>query len=117
MTCKEYSRKLRELMDWCEDCRYTILGKISGSGDVSVIAFDLTSALTYSPNAEGKISRTPEYPQKWGAGFGMSVENHENDPLVKRFAEDTELILSSAPALNVQDSRNGNTEDDYGQEL
>jgi len=117
MTCKEYSRRLRELMGWSEECRYTILGKISGSGDAAVIVYDLTSALVYRPNAEGKISRTPEYSKEWGVGFGMSAEEHKNDPLVKRFSEDTELILPAVPVQNVQDNRNKDTENDYGQEL
>jgi len=113
MTCKEYYRKLRVLMEWSEDCRYTILGKISNDGDEVVIAFDLTSAMIYRPDAEGKVSRTPEYPKEWGGGFGMSVDEYHNNPLVKCFAEDTELILDFVPDLNTQESQDSNTENNY----
>lgn len=113
ITCKKFYRKLCELMGWSEDCRYAILGKISGHGDRAAIAFDLTSALVYRPNAEGKISRTPEYPMEWGGGFGISVEEHHNNPLVKRFPEDTELTLTDAPDFNVYGNHDNNTENGY----
>ena len=109
ITCKEYYRKLRVLMGWDEDCRYTILGKKSNDGDTDVIAFDLTSAMVYRPNAEGKLSRTPEYPEEWGDGFGMSIEDHKNNPLVKRFPEDTELNLGLTHDSNVQATQNSET--------
>jgi hypothetical protein len=102
MTCKEYYRRLRELMGWHEDCRYTILGKVIGEGDDTVIAFDLTAALAYRPNADGKISREPEYPKEWGDSFGMTKDEHSSNPLVKLFTENTELNVSATPDLYAQ---------------
>ena len=102
ITCKEYYRRLRELMGWRDDCRYTILGKATGEVNNSVIAFDLTSALVYRPNADGKILREPEYPKEWGDSFGMPMDEHINNPLVKRFMEDTELIMNPDPNSSVQ---------------
>jgi hypothetical protein len=50
ITCKEYYRRLCGLMGWNEGSRYTILGKISGGGDKTVIMFDLTAAIAYQLN-------------------------------------------------------------------
>jgi hypothetical protein len=118
ITCKEYYRRLCRLMEWKEDCRYTILGKVTGEGDDTVIAFDLTSALVYRPNADGRISREPEYPKAWGDSFGMPEEEHRNNPLVKCFTKDTALLLVADPVLHTHENVAINTEEDeYEQQL
>jgi len=94
ITCKEYYRRLRALMGWNEDCRYTVLGRMISDDSTTVIVFDLTSALIYRPVENEKISHDPEYPAEWGNGFGMSVEEQYSNPLIKRFLEDTVLCLT-----------------------
>ena len=116
ISCKEYYRRLCELMDWNDECRYTVLGKICSDGDSSVIAFDLTSAMVYRPNAIGVKTRAPEYPTTWGDGFGMTVEEHRDNPLVKHFKAETDILLSTSMDLD-REKINNTTEDIYGEEL
>ena len=113
ITCKEYYRKLRNLMGWDTNCRYTILGKISRDEDTEIIAFDLTSAMVYRPNAEGKILRTPEYPKEWGESFGLSVDVHKDNPLIRRFSEDTKLSLGFTHDLDIHTIQYNNAGNDY----
>jgi len=86
-------------MGWNEECRYTVLGKICQDGDSDVIAFDLTSAMVYRPNINGIRSRTPEYPEIWGDGFGMTVEEHRDNPIVKHFHAETDIQISRFDGL------------------
>ncbi|MDL2233477.1 hypothetical protein LJC63_07860 [Ruminococcaceae bacterium OttesenSCG-928-L11] len=85
---------------------------MSSDGDGGdIIVFDLASALVCRPDADGRISREPEYPQKWGDGFGMSIEEHRRSPLLRRFAEDTELVLASAAEVDMPTYNNDDMED------
>ena len=99
ITCKEYYKRLCALMGWNEECRYTVLEKICQDGDADVIAFDLTSAMVYRPNINGIRSRTPEYPEIWGDGFGMTVEEHRDNPIVKHFHAETDIQISRFDGL------------------
>jgi len=116
ITCKEYYRRLCELMSWNNKYRYTVLGKICNDGSSEVIAFDLSSAIVYRPVINGNRLRTPEYPSSWSDGFGMSAEEHRNNPLVKRFHAETDILLSASQDIDVKDTSNS-LEDIYGGEL
>jgi hypothetical protein len=94
ITCHEFYRRICELMQWSSSNRYKVFGKVSAGADVeNIIIFDLTSAITYCLDNKGKFSHNPEYPREWGKGFGESVERHTDNPLIHRFAEDTELAI------------------------
>jgi hypothetical protein len=81
-------------MRWNYEYRYKVLGKAASGGDGGTfLAFDLNSAIVFKPDADGKMSRAPEYPQEWGGGFGASADERHNNPLVRRFREDTLLML------------------------
>ena len=98
-----FYQKLLNLMKWHNDCRYSILGKIIKDSEKTIIAFDLNSALVYRPDVYGRISRIPEYPKIWGNGFGMSMEEHCNNPLIKRFSENMEITPDLTADNNTSD--------------
>ena len=102
ITCREFYKRIRELMMWSNYCRYKAFGKIAKDENKEIIVFDLKSAIIYKPNAEGIISKTPDYPQEWGDDFGESVERHKNNPLVRRFTEDVELIINQNNDISME---------------
>ena len=105
ITSKEFSRKLYELMDWSDKCRYKILGhRISYEGETlyvfeldeteifferkkktkaQVIAEKENSGLSPEQikereKEEQKMSKKPFYPDDWTGSFGLPVEEHSN---------------------------------------
>ena len=105
ITSKEFSRKLYELMDWSDKCRYKILGhRISYEGETlyvfeldeteifferkkktkaQVIAEKENSGLSPQQikereQEERKMSKKPFYPDDWTGSFGLPVEEHSN---------------------------------------
>ena len=102
-----FYQKLLSLMKWHDDCRYSILGKITKDSEKTVIAFDLNSALVYRPDVYGKISRIPEYPSNWGDGFGLPKDEYFNTPLVKRFSENIEIIPEFITGYKKPDENTG----------
>ena len=104
-TSKEFSRKLYELMDWSDKCRYKILGhRISYEGE-TLYVFELDETEIFferkkktkaqviaekedsglSPQQikerekeELKMSKKPFYPDDWSGSFGLPVEEHSN---------------------------------------
>jgi len=92
ITCREFCHRLFALMQWNDDCRYKLYGKATcGADGKTILAFDLNSVLIYKPDDSGRVSRHPDYPNGWSDGFGEPVEQRISNPLVHRFAEDTEL--------------------------
>lgn len=105
ITSKEFSRKLYELMDWSDKCRYKILGhRISYEGE-TLYVFELDETEIFferkkktkaqviaekedsglSPQQikerekeELKMSKKPFYPDDWSGSFGLPVEEHSN---------------------------------------
>ena len=63
-----------ELMQWDGERRYRIPGRAAFDEDGAIIAFDLAAA------------------EEMG-GFGPTLEEHKQNPLVSRFAEDTIITL------------------------
>ena len=105
ITSKEFSRRIYQMMDWSEKCRYKILGhRIIHEGkvlyvfelDVQEILFErkkTTKAEVAAGQAETnltpeqvaerkkeeeKMSMKPFYPDDWEGSFGVPVEQHEN---------------------------------------
>lgn len=93
--CEEFMRKTIMLMQWNHDCRYRLLGNIAECNDETVIMFDLASAEVFKPldNGSRKLSSTVEYQAECGSGFGIPFEEHQKNPLVKTFGNDTEIIV------------------------
>ena len=80
LTCRVFFAKLLSLMNWNENNRYKILGKICRSGDDILVVFDLNSRETYlrkiSENGKVSTSRRPQFPEEWKNQFGLPVEEH-----------------------------------------
>ena len=94
ITCREFFRKIAELMEWNNNCRYKVYGKSLVEEESIFIAFDLKTAIVYKPDENGKISRIPDYPPEWSDTFGETIEQCKSNPLFQRFAENTEIILN-----------------------
>ena len=105
ITSKEFSRKIYELMDWSDKCRYKILGhRIQYEGEIlyvfeldeteifyerkkktkaQVIAEKENSSLTPEQLAERekeerRMTQKPFYPDDWTNSFGVPVTEHSN---------------------------------------
>lgn len=104
ITSKEFSRRIYELMDWSDKCRYKILGhRITFEGDVLyVFELDETEIIferkkktvaqvtqskeeSLTPeqiaerqNTEKGMPMTPFYPDDWENSFGVPVGEHKN---------------------------------------
>ena len=94
ITCREFFRRIIELMDWNNNYRYKIYGKSSVEEEKIFIAFDLKAAVIYKPDENDKISRVPDYPPEWCDSFGETVEQYKRNPLFRRFAENTEITVN-----------------------
>ena len=105
ITSKEFSRKIYELMNWSDKCRYKILGHRIIYQDEVLYVFELdeieifyerkkktkaeviaekeNSSLTPEQIAERekeerKMSQKPFYPDDWEGSFGVPVDEHKN---------------------------------------
>jgi hypothetical protein len=91
----DFVEKLNALMGWRNECRYKAVGKIVSETDGKKhIVFDLTAAMVYEPGEGGTISRKPKLPPEQRDIIGTPADEHNNNPLVKRFTKDTEVIFS-----------------------
>lgn len=70
------------LMNWNQNYRYKLLGKLIKFNDELLFVFDMTTPEIFvkSKNAAGKetTSRTPSFPDEWKNQFGIPVEEHHN---------------------------------------
>ena len=99
ITGQEFYSRVIELMQWDKKCNYKLFGKAARDDDGIFISFDLNSALIYRPDEYGRMSRMPEYPEEWGDGFGVSMEQHKSNPLFRRFDADTEINIEQEKQL------------------
>lgn len=80
ITCRVFFAKIVDLMDWNQEFRYKLLGKLIKSGNEYLFIFDLTATEIYQRTLqEGekpKTSRTPVFPAQWQNQFGLPVEEH-----------------------------------------
>lgn len=78
ITCRVFFAKIVDLMDWNQEFRYKLLGKLIKSGNEYLFIFDLTATEIYQRTLqEGekpKTSRTPVFPAQWQNQFGLPVE-------------------------------------------
>lgn len=70
------------LMNWNQNYRYKLLGKLIKFNEELLFVFDMTTPEIYvrNKNANGKetTSRTPSFPDEWKNQFGIPVEEHQN---------------------------------------
>ena len=105
ISSKEFSRKIYELMDWNEKCRYKILGHRINFQDDVLYVFELdeteivferkkktvaeavkqTEETTLTPEQieerkkeEADMPVKPFYPDDWDNSFGVPVDEHKN---------------------------------------
>lgn len=105
ITSKEFSRKIYDLMDWSEKCRYKILGHRIHFGDDILYVFELDDTeivferkkktVAQAVEETGKETLTsaqieerrreeenmpvkPFYPDDWDNSFGIPVYDHSN---------------------------------------
>ena len=82
ITCKPFTSKLYEMMNWDPMYRYKMQGmKIHYMGEAMYL-FDLTAVERFLPQhrdpVTGKRMRSQAVlPEEWETGYGMSVEDHE----------------------------------------
>ena len=89
ITCRVFFAKIVHLMDWNQDNRYKLLGKLIKSGNEYLFIFDLTATEIYQRTIEEgekpKTSRTPVFPAQWQNQFGLPVDEHRKQLQVNIF--------------------------------
>ncbi len=89
ITCRMFFAKIISLMEWNDNYRYKMLGKLIKSNDEYLFIFDLSSVEMYQRlSADGsrvKNSRIPVFPVEWKNQFGMPVEEHRKSLQVNIF--------------------------------
>ena len=89
ITCRVFFAKLFEMMDWNQNYRYKLLGKVIRSGEERLAVFDLTATEVYVQlSMEGnkpKMARKPVFPKEWENQFGLPVEEHKKQLTVNIF--------------------------------
>ena len=80
ITCRVFFAKIVDLMDWNQEFRYKLLGKLIKSGNEYLFIFDLAATEIYQriiqEGEKPKTSRTPVFPAQWQNQFGLPVEEH-----------------------------------------
>ena len=100
ITCKPFTKKLYEMMNWDPMYRYKMQGmKITFDGE-DMYLFDLKAVECYIPQrrdpATGKIPKAEiKLPDEWAGNYGMSVEEHEASTQVDLEAGFTDAVMES----------------------
>ena len=80
VTCRIFFGKLFDLMDWNQNYRYKLLGRLVITENEKLMVFDMTSTEVFErktlENGKQKTSRIPVFPSNWKEQFGLSVEEH-----------------------------------------
>jgi len=80
ITCRMFFAKVVQLMEWNQDYRYKLLGKLIRSDNENLLIFDLNETEIYQrimhDGEKPKTSRIPVYPADWQNQFGLPVEEH-----------------------------------------
>ena len=85
----DFTNKMLSLMKWKNDCRYRVIGYAATGSDATIIAFDLSSAEIFIPG-----ERTAEVPVRLHGGFGSSFDAQRNNPLIRMFEQETEMLFT-----------------------
>jgi hypothetical protein len=118
ITCRVFFAKIVDLMDWNQEFRYKLLGKLIKSGNEYLFIFDLTATEIYQRTIqEGekpKISRTPVFPAEWQNQFGLPVEEHGKQLQVNIFNGYTVFGMQDKK-INTQKNQDPNIQSEDGQ--
>jgi len=71
---RDFLSKAMELMQWDSDQRYRLPGRASFDEEGAIVAFDMTAAQAVE-------------------GFGQTLREHKQNPLVRRLEEDTVITM------------------------
>ena len=89
ITCRMFFAKIFELMEWNQDCRYKMLGKLIQSNNEHLFIFDLKATEVYQrPGKNGEKSQSasvPAFPAEWQGQFGLPVEEHRKSLQINIF--------------------------------
>ena len=89
ITCRIFYAKVMSLMNWSNNNRYKLLGKLIRSGDNMLFVFNLEDAEVYKRNVKddgtSTPSRIPSYPEDWKTQFGLPVDEHKSKIQVNTF--------------------------------
>lgn len=89
ITCRIFYAKVMSLMNWSNNNRYKLLGKLIRSGDDMLFVFNLEDAEVYKRNVKddgtSTPSRIPSYPEDWKTQFGLPVDEHKSKIQVNTF--------------------------------
>ncbi len=89
VTCRIFFGKLFDLMDWNQNYRYKLLGRLIITENKKLMVFDMTSTEVFErktlENGKQKTSRIPVFPSDWKEQFGLSVEEHRKRMSVNIF--------------------------------
>ena len=109
ITCKPFTQKLYEMMNWDPMYRYKMQGmKITIEGE-DMYLFDLKAVECFIPQhrdpVTGKIPK-PEVklPDEWTGSYGMSVEEHEASTQVDLDAGFTDAVMNAPDTENQQET-------------
>ncbi len=93
MKCRYFFQRIMVMMNWNENYRYKVLGKIIKANGEIIIVFNLASREEYPRKVteENKVinARRPLFPAEWENQFGLSVEEHSKQmeiDIVKGFS-------------------------------
>lgn len=107
ITCRVFWGKIAELLDWNNNYRYKLLGKLVKSNDEYLFVFDLTSPEIFIRSAmedgKPKISRYPMFPAEWQNQFGLPVCEHKKRMQVGKFDEYTVFGMTE----EIEENTNG----------
>ncbi len=92
ISCKPFFDRVMKLMEWDPNMRYRINGKLIRTKTESIFVFDLKERESFQ--RKGKTM----YPDEWNEGFGVSVEEHDNNALVSFTENDSVFYLEKEEA-------------------
>ena len=93
---------LCKIMDWNQDYRYKVLGKMVRANGQALIAFDLTSSECFPKvvNRDGKrvSSRQSIFAERWNGRFGPTYSESRRSLEVKTFEDYTVITVNGKKA-------------------
>lgn len=86
ITCPEYAQNIYQVMEWRNECRYKVYGRLANSERGLVLVFDMTKAVMFDPLPEeyfdkrsGKMKKriNKYYPDEIRMKLGRSYSDYE----------------------------------------
>lgn len=105
ITCRMFFAKIFQLMDWNQEHRYKMMGKLVKSNNEHLFIFDLKATEVYQRlNKDGVKSRplsVPVFPAEWQGQFGLPVEEHRKSLQIN--------IFNGYAVFGIKDSTHSNS--------